>query len=85
MSESVELINVSSLTELAQDDAKQLVATAKPFNGDMRQGHLLHVTDGSQKWVVSTYLSDTPKLYKRADALLKDAKKMGLSSVTFEL
>lgn len=83
MSHSVELINTSSLTELASN--KELTAVAKPFEGLMLQGHSLHVSDGDQEWVVSTYLSDKPKLYKKADALLKEAKKMGLTKVTFEL
>lgn len=85
MDDSVELINVSSLAELIQDKAKSLTAVAKPFSGDLLQGHLLHISDGHTKWVVSTYLSDKPKLYKRADALLKEAKKLGLSQVSFEL
>ncbi len=83
MSHSVELINTSSLTELASN--KELTAVAKPVEGFMLQGHSLHVSDGDQEWVVSTYLSDKPKLYKKADALLKEAKKMGLLKVTFEL
>ncbi len=84
MGDPAELINVSSLTELAQDKTS-LTAIAKPFNGDLLQGHLLHVSDGDSQWVVSTYLSDKPKLYKRADALLKEAKKIGLAQVCFEL
>lgn len=83
MGHSVELINTSSLTELA--NTTTLSAVAKPFDGTLLQGHFLHVTDGIQEWVVSTYLSDKPKLYKKADALLKEAKKMGLLKVTFEL
>ncbi len=85
MSNEIELINVSSLTELTKDKAKLLTVVAKPFNGELLQGHLLHVSDGQTQWVVSTYLSDKPKLYKRSDALLKEAKKLGLSQVTFEL
>jgi hypothetical protein len=80
-----ELINVSTLTEFAQDEIKSLTAIAKPFNGDLLQGYLLHVSDSDSQWVVSTYLSDKPKLYKKADALLKEAKKIGLAQVCFEL
>ncbi len=83
MSHSVELINTSSLTEMASN--KELTAVAKPVKGFMLQGHSLHILDGDKEWIVSTYLSDKPKLYKKADALLKEAKKMGLHKVTFEL
>ncbi|EGQ9333580.1 TPA: hypothetical protein I6715_003368 [Vibrio cholerae] len=85
MGDSVELINVSSLAELILDSTKSLKAVAKPFNGGLLQGHLLYISDGHSQWVVSTHLSDKAKLYKRADALLKEAKKLGLSQVSFEL
>lgn len=85
MSQPVALINTSSLAELIQSHPASLKAVARPFNGDLYQGHLLQITDGDNKWVVSTYLSDKVKLYKRADALLKEAKKLGLSQVCFEL
>lgn len=82
MSISVELMNTSSLTELAKE--KTLTGRARSFEGVLSQGYLLAVTDGDQEWVVSTYLSDSPKLYKKADALLKEAKKMGVTEVTFK-
>ena len=83
--EPVDLINVSRLAELIQSEAESLTAVAKAFSGDLLQGHLLYISDGHNQWIVSTYLSDKPKLYKRADALLKEAKKLGLSQVSFEL
>jgi hypothetical protein len=43
----------------------------------------LKFEDGER--VMSTYLSDKPRLFKRSDALLKEAEKLGLGSVTFEL
>lgn len=85
MSEQAELINVSRLTEMVQSGTETLTAVAKPINGDLLQGHFLHVSNGMQTWVVSTYLSDKPKHYKRPDALLKEANKIGLSQVLFEL
>lgn len=83
MSENIELINTSSLTELAAK--KSLSATAKPCKDQYIKGYFLHVTDGTQDWVVSTYLSDKVKHYKKAEALLKEAKQIGLTNVTFEL
>lgn len=84
MSEPIDLINISSLTELAQDSSKTLIPIAKPVNGDLLQGFYLHISDNANDWVVSTYLSDKPKHYKRSDALLKEAKKIGLPPVLFE-
>lgn len=83
MSDNIELINTSSLTALAAH--RHLSATAKPCQDPLMNGYFLHVTDGTQHWVTSTYLSDKVKLYKKPEALLKDAKQIGLTQVIFEL
>lgn len=48
-------------------------------------GYFLHLDDGESTLVLSTWLSDTPRLFKKADALLKEAKAIGLSIVEFQL
>lgn len=83
MSDNIELINTSSLTALVAH--KSLSATAKPCRDQFMNGYFLHVTDGTQHWVASTYLSDKVKHYKKAEALLKDAKQIGFTQVIFEL
>ncbi|HFG1736919.1 TPA: hypothetical protein AB5C39_003889 [Vibrio mimicus] len=44
----------------------------------------MNIIDGELTFVVASYRSNM-KIYKRADALLNDAKDMGFESVTFEL
>lgn len=81
MSELV-YINTSKLAEWAAE--KPLIATVmESYLGS----YVLKISEPgqSQEWIVSTYLSDKPKLYKKADALLKEAKNLGLKTVCFEL
>lgn len=85
MSHQDPLINISRLGDLIQHHPLPLQAVAQPMNGDVCQGYTLHITDGEAHWRVSTYLSDKVKLYKRADALLNEAKTLGLPQVCFKL
>ncbi|MDI5832560.1 hypothetical protein OCF84_21435 (plasmid) [Shewanella xiamenensis] len=80
-------ISVSAVKSLIVDQQKSICAIAKPFHsGSILQGggYTLNIIDGEQTFVVASYRSNT-KLYKRADALLNDAKVMGLKAVKFEL
>ncbi|WP_161785860.1 hypothetical protein [Vibrio vulnificus] len=45
---------------------------------------MLNIIDAVITFIVDSYRSNM-KIYKRADALLNDAKDMGFESVTFEL
>lgn len=78
------LINTADLTALVKDNA-EIKAIARSPQNDIVEGYLLFVEAPGESMVLSTYLSDKPRLFKRSDALLKEAGKMGLSSVRFEL
>jgi hypothetical protein len=78
------LINTADLAALVESKAN-VEATARKPSSDIVDGFLLHIKSGKNEMVLSTYLSDKPRLFKRSDALLKEATKMGLSSVRFEL
>jgi hypothetical protein len=76
------LINTADLKErIASDD----VPSAKACSVEGVEGYLLRLKFEDGERVMSTYLSDKPRLFKRSDALLKEAEKLGLGSVTFEL
>lgn len=79
MSEA-KLINTSELTKQV-DSGAQIEATAKRVENV--DGYLLHLVVDGNSLTLSTYLSDNPRLFKRADALLKEATKIGIKSVTF--
>mgnify|MGYP000176560449 CR=1 FL=1 len=77
------MINTADLRSLVESDsAVEAVAVKAPEGID---GYLLQLFSGSDEMVLSTYLSDKPRLFKRADALLKEAGNMELSSVRFEI
>ncbi len=78
------LINTSDLALLVKEEPS-LIATAKTPESDMIEGYFLHLKCGDEDLVLSTYLSDKPRLFKRSDALLKEAKKLGIGAVTFEI
>lgn len=89
----IPLINVADLTKLVES-GKKIHASAVAIDG-VADGYFLDVEIdskdkklvkiGGQNKRLSTYLSDKPRLFKRADALIKEAKKIGLTSVTFNL
>lgn len=76
------LINVSDLSLLVKSSASVKAIARAPESID---GFLLYIESGGEEKLLSTYLSDKPRLFKRSDALLKEAAKIGLSSVCFEL
>jgi hypothetical protein len=76
------LVNTADLRILIASKVA-IEATAKA--PESVEGFLLHIKTKKDDMVLSTYLSDKPRLFKRADALLKEATKVGLSSVRFEL
>ncbi|MFO4754434.1 hypothetical protein V5H08_12280 [Vibrio cholerae] len=75
-------LSVSTVKELLKSPNNILMASAKPYSGG--GGYVLNIIDGELTFVVASYRSNM-KIYKRADALLNDAKDMGFESVTFEL
>lgn len=75
-------LSVSTVKELLKSPNNILRASAKPYSGG--GGYVLNIIDGELTFVVASYRSNM-KIYKRADALLNDAKDMGFESVTFEL
>jgi hypothetical protein len=80
----IELINTSALTtHINEFGAGSVIATAKQI--EMGNGYLLHIEIDNKTLVLSTWRSTTPRLFKRADALLTEAKNIGLSSVKFPL
>jgi len=81
---SKQLINTATLAALVESKA-DIEAIARKLSSDIVEGFLLHIKSAEDEMVLSTYLSDKPRLFKRSDALLKEATKMGLSSVRFEL
>ncbi|EGR0524975.1 TPA: hypothetical protein I6W77_003246 [Vibrio cholerae] len=80
MSDGYQGLSVSAVKELLKSPNNILRASAKPYSG----GYVLNIIDGEITFIVASYRSNM-KVYKRADALLNDAKDMGFESVTFEL
>ncbi|MCG9576684.1 hypothetical protein L1D14_10585 [Vibrio tubiashii] len=81
MSDGYRGLSVSAVKELVQNPEKNLIAIAKPYGCSE---YVLNIIDGELTFVVASYRSNM-KIYKRANALLNDAKDMGFESVTFEL
>lgn len=77
-----ELINTADLSKLL-NETPEISATAHQIDGV--EGFTLHVLHSDREFVLSTYLSSKPRLFKRADALLNEAKNIGLKSVIFPL
>lgn len=75
------LINVATVKErLEKGDAIK----AKALRCKAAPGYLLHLYDDQEEMILSTWLSDNPRLFKRSDALLKEAENMGLPEVLFD-
>ena len=75
------LINVADLRALIEENI-DVEAIASEIDGV--EGYLLNLNTIDKKMVLSTYLSTKPRLFKRSDALLKEARELGLTSVKFE-
>ncbi len=76
------MINTATLTKHITDHG-QVPATAIQIEGI--EGHVLEVVINDEVHVLSTWRSNHGRAFKRADSLLKEAKKMGLTSVVFQL
>lgn len=76
----IPLINVSDLTHSIK---KNLVSDvcAKPTKGI--EGFCLYATVNDREMILSTYLSTKPRHFKRSDALLKEAMKIGVKEIRF--
>ncbi len=79
---SKKMINTASLKKLLESNGV-VIAFAQSFE-DI-DGYMLHIESGDNQLVLSTYLSDKPRMFKRADALIKEARNIGLDSVRFDL
>lgn len=75
------LINVADLRKLIET-TNNLDISAVTIEGV--EGYILNIKTEREVMVLSTYLSDKPRLFKRADALIKEAKNLDIHSVTFE-
>lgn len=78
----IEFITVSELTEMVKN-GDAISATAKKVS--QVEGYYLHLNINATERTLSTYLSDKPRFFRRSDALLKEAAKIGLDFVGFEL
>ena len=76
------LINTSDLTKLITEGKSNIVAKSHRVSGVNGWVMVLFIND--VKKTLSTYLTDQPRLFKRSDALLKEAENMGLTSVLTE-
>lgn len=77
------LINTSDLKALIKENKVTIVAKShRIINAN---GWVMELYIDDVKKTLSTYLSDSPRLFKRSDALLKEAEKMGLPYVICEL
>lgn len=76
------LINVADLRKLIES-ASKLEVSATTIEGV--EGYILNIKTVDSSLVLSTYLSDKPRLFKRADALIKEAKSLNIKSITFEI
>lgn len=76
------LINTAALSALVESN-QSIEATAKPFTNV--DGYFLAIQAGDEELVLSTYLTDKPRLFKRSDALLKEAKSIGLVKIVFDM
>lgn len=63
-----DLINVSDLRELMESTNSMEVSATTIEGAD---GYILNIKTERRVMVLSTYLSDKPRLFKRADALIK--------------
>ena len=75
-------INVADLRKLIES-TNNFDVSATTIEGV--EGYILNVKTADSCFVVSTYLSDKPRLFKRADALIKEAKSLNIKSITFEI
>lgn len=76
------LINVADLRKLIET-TNNLDISASTIEGV--EGYILNIKTADSSLVLSTYLSDKPRLFKRADALIKEAKNFDIKSIKFEI
>lgn len=75
------LIKVSDIKELlAHGQAVELNAKVAPVGG----GYYVDVTVNDEVHLLATYLSK-PRLFKRADALLKEMAELGFNELVFDI
>jgi hypothetical protein len=77
------LINTSDLKALIKENKVTIVAKSHRIINV--NGWVLELYIDDVKKTLSTYLSGSPRLFKRSDALLKEAENMGLPYVISEL
>ena len=74
-------ITLTNRSELTAHIEKHQITSGKAFRVGGVKGYTLEVTINDITHVLSTFLSDHPKVFKRADALLDESMKMGLKEV----
>lgn len=79
---SKRLVPISELKKLVENNEIKK-ATARTFKHT--DGHFLELETENETLVLSTYLSDNPRWFKRSDALIKECKKLGLTFLGFDL
>ncbi len=70
-------------------DIKKAISEEKHvfFKGEVAvysNGFYARVTVGDEDYILATYLSK-PRLFKRADALIKEVAELGISHISFDL
>lgn len=76
-----QLLSVSEVKEITLNGEVISALAIKP--SDTVSGYLLYINTADQEITLATFFNE-PRLFKRADALLKEANKLGLQSVTFD-
>lgn len=79
---SKKLISVSSLKAAIEAGREFAVSASKV---GVIKGYFLNINEGEVEYVLSTWRSSDPKVFKTADNLLKEAESFGFKSVVFEL
>ncbi len=72
-------------TSLVQEKTKNKVIQCRaiPISADISNGFYLQFSDEGKDFTVCTYLSN-PKTYKKADAITKEAVRLGFASITIQ-
>lgn len=81
---SRKLISVSSLKTLLED-GQEFEASAIKIRVIKGYFLILREKEGVNSYTLSTWRSSSPKVFKTADALIKEAEGFGFNSVIFEL
>lgn len=79
---SKKLISVSSL-KAAIEAGREFEGSATKVN--VIKGFFLNLKEGDTEYVLSTWRSSDPKVFKTADTLIKEAEGFGFDLVMFEL